>query len=131
VKGMSAAEATVKSGGVIIICAACNDSHGGEDFFNWFATASGGAQEVWDNIMRIEACDTLADQWEAQILARIQLKAQVILVTDQCDHKLIEIFGMKAVNTLSEAIEIAESIMGKKATVTVVPDGVSVIVQSS
>ncbi|WP_312419820.1 nickel-dependent lactate racemase [Anaerospora hongkongensis] len=131
VKGMSAAEATVKSGGVIIICAACNDGHGGEDFFYWFAKASGGAQEVWDNIMRLEACDTIADQWEAQILARIQLKAQVILVTDQCDHSLIETFGMKAANTLAEAIEIAESIVGKKAMVTVIPDGVSVIVQDS
>ena len=32
VKGMSAAEATCRKGGVIIICAACNDGHGGEDF---------------------------------------------------------------------------------------------------
>ncbi|MBP2642542.1 MAG: hypothetical protein H6Q67_429 [Firmicutes bacterium] len=129
VKGMSAAEATVKQGGVIIICSACNDGHGGEDFYKWFAEEPGGARKVMDKIMKIEARHTIADQWEAQILARIQLKATVIVVTDCCEHKIIEDMHMKTAKTLPEAIKLAKSIIVKASSFTVIPDGVSVIVR--
>lgn len=128
VKGMTAAEATVKPGGVIIICAACNDGHGGADFYNWFAGAPGGAREVMDKILKIRPQDTEPDQWEAQILARVLLKAQVIVVTDQCDHQMIRNMHLQAAATLSEALTMADKIVGKNAGITVIPDGVSVIV---
>ncbi|EGO64119.1 nickel-dependent lactate racemase [Acetonema longum] len=127
VKGMSAAEATCKPGGVIIICSACNDGHGGEAFYRWFADAS-GPQEVMDKIMKIDMDATIADQWEAQIAARIQLKHQVIVVTDQCDHSIIENMYFKAAKNLPEALQMAESIVGRQSKITVIPDGVSVIV---
>lgn len=128
VKGMSAAEATCKEGGVIIICSACNDGHGGEAFYRWFADAQ-GPREIMDKIMEIDASSTIADQWEAQVLARIQLKHKVIIVTDQCDHTLIESMHMRAASTLNEALQMAEEIVGKTAKITVIPDGVSVIVK--
>lgn len=128
VKGMSAAEATVRQGGVIIICAACNDGHGGEAFYEWFADAGGDPAAVLEKIMRIPAEETRADQWEAQILARIQQKARVIVVTDQCDPALIEAMNMQAAATLTEALRLAKAIVGETPTITVVPDGVSVIV---
>ncbi|MCE5285045.1 MAG: nickel-dependent lactate racemase [Pelosinus sp.] len=129
VKGMSAAEATCKKGGVIIICSACNDGHGGEDFYEWFAKAS-GPQAILDKIMAIDASNTIPDQWEAQVLARIQRDHKVIIVTDQCDHKMIESMHMRAANSLSEALAAAEELMGKDAKITIVPDGVSVIVKA-
>jgi len=128
VKGMTAAEATVKPGGVIIICSACNDGHGGEDFYHWFADATGGAREVMDKILKIRPQDTQPDQWEAQILARVLLKAQVIVVTDQCDHHVIRSMHMQAASTLAEALAMADGIAGPDAGITVIPDGVSVIV---
>ena len=128
VKGMSAAEATCKKGGVIIICSACNDGHGGDAFYNWFAEAS-GPQEILDKIMAIDAFSTIADQWEAQILARIQIKHKIIIVTDQCDHRLIESMHMGAASSLDEAMIMAEELVGKEAKITVIPDGVSVIVK--
>jgi len=128
VKGMSAAEATCKKGGVIIICSACNDGHGGDAFYNWFADAS-GPQEILDKIMAIDAFSTIADQWEAQILARIQIKHKIIIVTDQCDHRLIESMHMRAAGSLDEAMIMAEELVGKEAKITVIPDGVSVIVK--
>lgn len=129
VKGMSAAEATCKEGGVIIICSACNDGHGGEAFYRWFAEAS-GPREIMDKIMAIDAASTIADQWEAQILARIQLKHHVIIVTDQCEHQLIENMHMKAAATLDEALSMARHLVPREAKITVIPDGVSVIVSS-
>jgi lactate racemase len=128
VKGMSAAEATCKSGGVIIIAAACNDGHGGQAFYDWFREAKEGASEVMCKIMEIGREATIADQWEAQIAARIQLKHTTIIVSEQCDHEVIENMYFKAANSMVAAMEKAEAIVGKNATVTVIPDGVSVII---
>jgi nickel-dependent lactate racemase len=114
---------------VIIICAACNDGHGGEAFYRWFKDAPGGAKEVMDKIMSIDRNATIPDQWAAQIIARIQLKHTVLIVSDQCDHQLIRDMGFQAAATLDEAIAIAESIAGTNATFTVIPDGVAVIIQ--
>lgn len=128
VKGMTAAEASCKPGGVIIICAACNDGHGGEAFYRWFTEAK-DAQAVMDKILGIEPESTIADQWEAQILARVLIKHTVIMVSDQCDPKLITDMQMKVAKTLPEAIAMAEAIAGPDARYTVIPDGVSVIVR--
>lgn len=128
VKGLSSGEATCKRGGVIIICAACNDGHGGEAFYKWFKEAPGGAREVMDKIMKIDRNSTIPDQWAAQIIARIQLKHTVIIVSDQCDHQLITDMGFKATATIEEALSTGTSIIGANATYTVIPDGVAVII---
>ncbi len=129
VKGMSAAEATCKPGGVIIIAAACNDGHGGQAFYEWF-TKYGSARTVMTKILTIPRDSTIADQWEAQILARILMNYTVIMVTDQCDHAMLKDFGIMPVSTMEEAQALAEDIAGKDAKYTVVPDGVSVIVKA-
>ena len=128
VKGMSAAEATCKPGGVIVIVAACNDGHGGQTFYDWFLEAK-DADEIMCKIMEIDKESTVADQWEAQIAARIQLKHPIIIVSDQCDHEVIGNMYFKAARTLPEAMAMAEAMVGEKSTVTVIPDGVSVIVE--
>ncbi len=129
VKGMTAAEATAKEDGVIIIAAACNDGHGGEEFYKTFAE-NPTAQAIMDKIMKIPMEETIPDQWESQILARILIKHKVILVTDQCDPKMITDMHMLHAYTLEEALELAYKTKGADASVTVVPDGVSVIVQN-
>lgn len=127
VKGMTAAEASAKEDGVIIIAAACNDGHGGEDFYQTFLKSE-GPQDVMDMIMKIPMEETIPDQWESQILARILINHKVILVTDQCDPQMIEDMYMIHASTLEEALEKAFEIKGQDASVTVIPDGVSVIV---
>jgi nickel-dependent lactate racemase len=128
VKGMTAAEATAKENGVIIIAAACNDGHGGEAFYNTFLE-NATAQSIMDKIMQIPMESTIPDQWESQILARILINYKVILVTDQCNPKMVTDMHMLHAYTLEEALKMAYEIKGADATVTVVPDGVSVIVQ--
>lgn len=130
VKGMTAGEATAKEKGVIIICSACNDGHGGEAFYQTFLN-NPSTQGVMDEIMKTEMDCTVPDQWESQILARILLKYQVILMTDQCDPKMITDMHMIHASTLDEAIAKAREIKGQDAKITVIPDGVSVIVKES
>lgn len=127
VKGMTSAEACVKEGGVIIMVSACEDGHGGKDFYNWFADAK-NPKEVQDKILSISRKDTLPDQWEAQMLARILVKANVIMVTDKCDPKIITDMHMQHASTMKEALAMADKIVGKDSKILVIPDGISVIV---
>lgn len=128
VKGMTAAEATCKEGGVIIIASACNDGHGGEDFYSNMANAC-CPNEVIKKVLKIPRNETLPDQWEFQILARILSKRTVILVTDMCDPEMIKSMHMKHAYTLKEALNTALELQGKDAKIAVIPDGVSVIVK--
>jgi len=125
VKALTSAESTCREGGVIIACAACNDGHGSEDLYHWLC---GGAKEAMDKIMKIDRDATIPDQWATQIMARVQLKHTVIFVTDQCDHKIITDMGFKAACTFEEAMAAAEAIVGAESGITVIPDGVAVIV---
>ncbi len=127
VKGMTAAEPCCNPDGIIIMVAACNDGHGGEDFYRSMAEAS-SPREVLDSVMKIPRGETKPDQWEYQILARILDRFTVIMVTDQCDPQMIRDMHMDHAYTLDEALEKALKIKGHNAEMTIIPDGVSVIV---
>lgn len=128
VKGMTAAEATCKEGGVIIMVSACNDGHGGKSFYDNVANAS-SPTEILENLRKIPKDKTIPDQWEFQILARILEKFTVIMVTNLCDPDMIKNMHMKHANSFDEALKMAFDIKGKNAKVAVIPDGVSVIVK--
>lgn len=128
VKGMTAAEATCKEGGVIIMIAACNDGHGGQSFYDNIAGAS-SPSEILERVRKVAKSDTVPDQWEFQILARILEKYTVIMVTDQCDPQMIKNMHIKHAYNFDEALKMAYEIKGNDAKVVVIPDGVSVIVK--
>ena len=128
VKGMTAAEATCKEGGVIIMISACNDGHGGQSFYDSVSSAS-SPSEILENVRKIPKDKTIPDQWEFQILARILEKFTVIMVTNLCDSKMIENMHMKHANSFKEALKMAFDIKGKDSKVALIPDGVSVIVK--
>ena len=130
VKGMTAAEAAVAPGGVIILAAACQDGHGGEGFYRTLAEAN-SPEEVLEKLRKIPATETIPDQWESQILARILSKNPVIVVTDQCDHAIIHAMHMQAASTLQEALLLARRKTGSSAKIALIPDGVSVIVRKA
>jgi len=126
VKGMTAGEACVNPGGVIIILSSCADGTGGEFFYKLLAEKS-SAKEAYESLNNVEPCDTEFDQWEAQILARILCKANVIIVSDKCDPEIIKGMHIKHAYTLDEALETAKQIVGENKKITIIPDGISVI----
>ena len=127
VKGMTAAESNCKAGGVIIMVAGLSDGHGGESFCK-MVTEAQSPQKLLEEFSCIPRNETKPDQWEAQILCRILNKYKVIMVTDMCDEKLITGMHMEHAKTFDEALKRAFEIKGENATVSLIPDGVSVIV---
>lgn len=128
VKGMTAGEAAVRPGGVIIICAACNDGHGGESFRKTLA-GSPSPQAVLEKILQVPRNKTVPDQWESQILARVLTKAEVILVSPEIDPELPLSMHLKHAFSLEEALQKARTLCNTAVPrISVIPDGVSVIV---
>ena len=127
VKGMCAAEATLPEGGVIIEVAGCADGHGGEGFYRSISQNDPAAFER--QCAQTPKEDTLADQWESQILSRILSHHPVIMVTDLCDHQMIRDMHMTPASAVDEALEIAFSLKGADAKVAVIPDGLGVVVR--
>lgn len=128
VKGMTAAEATCKEGGVIIMISACNDGHGGQSFYDSVANTS-SPSEILEKVRKIPKDKTIPDQWEFQILARILEKFIVIMVTNLCDPNMIKNMHMKHASSFDEALKMAFDIKCKNSKIAVIPDGVSVIVK--
>lgn len=128
VKGMTAAEAAVKPGGVIIMLAKSNDGHGGADFFNTFRDEK-NLERMLAGFVNTPRNETIPDQWEAQILARILLKAKVIYISAAPDEMIKE-FQMTPAKDVNAALAMARAYLNNEAaTVTVIPDGVAVIVE--
>lgn len=127
VKGLSSGEACVNDGGVIIIASSCVDGHGGEFFYHLLADYE-NVEEAYKNICDVDPSKTEFDQWEAQVLLRILVKAKVIVVSENCEPKLFTDMHMMHANTLSEALNMARSIVGNKK-ITIIPDGITVIVK--
>ena len=131
VKGMTAAEATCKEGGVIIDVSSCSDGHGGEDFYNNLKNAT-SLQKAMDEILARGRNETVFDQWEAQILMRMLLRFTIIMVTE-APKQMIEDMHMKYASSIEEALAMAKDVLAEKGVkepkVTVIPDGVSVIVK--
>lgn len=128
VKGMTAAEQCLDTGGVIIMAAACNDGTGGDAFYRAMKECS-SPEDLLSRIEAVEQCDTTPDQWQYQIFARILAKNTVIFVSEITDHTLIENMKMIPARNLKEALEKAYSMKGRDAKIVVIPDGVSIIIK--
>jgi len=126
VKGMTAAEATVRSGGVIIMLAKSNDGHGGEGFYRQMAEEP-DIEKTMKLFLSRGRDQTVADQWQTQIFIRILQKAKVIYVSDAPDE-MVQGLHMIPAHSLEEALVLAEQMTSPEATITAIPDGVSVMV---
>ena len=128
VKGMTAAEATCKPGGVIIDCVECADGHGGQSFYESLKNCE-SAEQFYAQCLATPQDRTIPDQWEAQILARIIRNFSVIVVTRPEMLTVVEDMKMRYAASLEEALEMAGVRDGR--SLTAIPNGISVIVTAS
>ena len=127
VKGMTAAEACVRPGGVIIMVAECADGHGGEAFYRQ-CSQDLTPQELWDRLCAVPMDRTEPDQWQTQIFARVLCRARVIFVTGGESLKLAGQMHLHPAASLEEALTLAERLK-PGGDYVVIPNGVDVIVE--
>jgi hypothetical protein len=128
VKSMTAAEATVKDGGVIIVSAESSDGTGGDAFYNAFVNEP-DTEKLYQSFLDTPKEETIPDQWESQILCRVLLKTKAIIYISDVDDEIVKTFHMIPVKTLDEAMEKANELMGNDSSVTVIPNGISVFIK--
>ena len=136
VKGMTAAEAAVKEGGVIIMASKCDDGSGGDVFYKTFRDNKDPAALI-RSFVATPPSETLIDQWQSQIFARVLCRADVIFISEMEDD-IVRDFHMIPAHSISEALVKAEELLSEKAhsgggarpeekhSITIIPDGVGV-----
>lgn len=128
VKGMTAGEAAVKKGGVIIMCSESSDGIGGEHFKRQLADEADIEKTAAEFLARGRG-ETVPDQWQTQIMLRVLMHATVIYVSE-IDDDTVRKLHMIPAHSVGEAMDMARTILGRdKLTVNAIPDGVSVIVK--
>ena len=126
-KGLDTALASAKEDSVIILIAACRDGLGGENFGSLMQ--EGTPHELLDRVLGIPPEKTISEQWCVQCFADALIRHRIILVTSGLDRALVENMNFMYADTVETALEEAEAIKGADAGITVIPDGVSVIVR--
>ena len=129
VKGMTAAEATVRRGGVIVMLAESGDGIGGDHFYHQLADEPDICKTMKTFLSRGRD-ETVPDQWQTQILLRILAHAQVVYVSKMPDE-VVRKMHMIPAHSLGDALEIAKKITGDSARIVAIPDGVSVMVRKN
>ena len=117
VKGMAAAERIVRSGGTIVVAAACEDGvPGGGAFARLLADARTPADLVG-------ASDAPAlDRWQAQVLGRVLDRAEVLLFAEGLDPDAPASPLLVGVPDLDDAVARALHRLGAGARVAVMPE---------
>jgi len=126
-KGLDAALACVNDGGVIIMAAACRDGLGGENFGRMML--EGSPRELLDRVLATAPEKTVSEQWCVQRFADALTKYRIILVTSGLERALVERMNFLYAGSVDEALAKAFALKGPRSKITIIPDGVSVIVR--
>lgn len=130
VKGMTAAEATVNEGGVIIMCASSTQGHAAPVFYETFKNEP-DIEKLMAQFRATPKEKTIPDQWQSQIFVRVLQRADVIYISEAPDE-MVKNMHLIPAHSVDEAIAKADEILAakgrKNCKITVIPDGVAVIV---
>ena len=118
VKGMDTASQITRDGGIIIMASSCSSGVGPRTFKELHASAK-SPKEILQKIRREEPVGV---QWQNQVLARIQLKNEVYLVSGLEDG-IVGDMMITPIQTIEEGLEKALEVMGSDAEVAVISEG--------
>ena len=120
VKGMSAAAQIVANGGFIAAAARCNDGFPAHGNFRRLLLEHRSPQALLDTIH--QPGYLVYDQWEAQLLALIRLKARVGLYSELPPDD-VAAAHLEPLGDVAAAVETELSRIGRDAPVAVLPEG--------
>jgi nickel-dependent lactate racemase len=121
VKGMSAAAKVVKSGGAIICAAECWDGVPEHGLYSQLLAEASSPRQLLDRIMTPGFLEQ--DQWQAQIQAQIQLRADVYVYADGLSDAQIERALLKPCRNIERTVAELLEKFGPDASICVLPEG--------
>jgi nickel-dependent lactate racemase len=120
VKGMAAAARIVRPGGLILTAARCNDGFPAHGNFRTLIEESASPRELMDRIMTPGFA--MLDQWQAQHLAMVLLKARVSLYSELSDAD-VRRAHLTPVHDLRAALDQELARLGRDAPIAILPEG--------
>ena len=121
VKGMSAAGQIVRQGGAIIIAAACEDGLPDHGKYAALLKEGGSPQGVLDMLARPGFCEQ--DQWQVQIQAILQLRAEVHVYSDHLTDEQIRGALFQPCRDIEGTVAGLQKKYGANARICVMPEG--------
>jgi nickel-dependent lactate racemase len=121
VKGMGAAAQVVHEGGVIIIAADCWDGIPDHGLYGKLLRESKSPQELLDRIRRPGFLQH--DQWSAHVQAKVQLKADVYVRSDNLTDNQIWSALLKPSHRIEDTVEEMLHKYGSHARICILPEG--------
>lgn len=128
VKGLTTAEAAATENGTLIICAECADGIGGDQFYRALSRSE-SVEALLNQIEKVSMNDTVPDQWQYQILARILKHHRVLFVTNPYLKEKIADMKMEFAGSVQEAYKKAKAEKGDSASLVIIPNGVSLVIK--
>ncbi len=117
-KGMYTASKVTRDGGIVIIASACNTGIGPESFRELHASV----RRPIEVLQKIRKDEPIGVQWQNQVLAELQLRNDIYMVSELEDQVLHD-FMIVPINTVEDGLERAFSILGNDAEITAIPEG--------
>jgi len=121
VKGMSAAALVVKTGGAIICAAECADGIPDHGLYGQLLREASSPRALLDRILAPGFLSQ--DQWQAQIQAQIQLKADVHVYADYLSGAQIAAALFTPCRDIVRTVGALLARYGQDATICVLPEG--------
>lgn len=121
VKGMSAAAQIVKDGGTIIMASECRDGLPDHGLFGELLSKANSKKELLDMVNQPDF--KKLDQWQVQVLALIQNKAEIFVYSDYLDRETLESRLLSHTNNIRTTIEYLIKQYGEKIKIAVLPEG--------
>ncbi len=121
VKGMSAANQIVRPGGAIIAAAACADGVPAHGRYAALLAEAGSPRGVLEMLARPGFSEQ--DQWQVQIQALIQLRADVYVYSDGLTDAQITQALFKPCRNLEQTIADLQARYGPDARICAIPEG--------
>ena len=121
VKGMSAAARVVKDGGAIICAAECSDGIPDHGEYREILSSASSPQELLDMI-----CSPgygRHDQWQVQLQALVQLRADVYLKSGFLSAEQVRAAHLQPIEDIESAVSKINRTHGGKARICVLPQG--------
>ncbi|QNP75315.1 nickel-dependent lactate racemase [Streptomyces roseirectus] len=121
VKGMSAAYQVVRPGGTIVCAAECRDGFPDHGSYREVLASAASPQALFDAITA--RTETVPDQWQVQIQARIQSGSRVVMHTGFLSDADLASAHLEQTHDISATVADALAAAGPGARVCVLPEG--------